>query len=513
MQPKITYRRITIFVIAVIIPVIATMLQLWLMHFIPHTTWLLLYPAVFISAWLGGVWGGIVASIFAALLGVYFFIPPFHSFQLSDPNYAYSIVLFIVMGVFFGLIFEKLKRSENALQKLAAIQIKSDQERLAMVLASSQAGLWEWSLADNRVTWSDTLRKLYGLDMTTPSSYDNWLATIYAEDQASVEQELLDAVNKGHEFSLEWRVANRPENQQQWLMSNGKPVRDKKDNILFYRGIVLDITQRRRQELAISNSEREFRLLADAMPQIVWIADTNGLNTFFNQQWVDYTGLSFEESFGHGWNIPFHPEDQQLAWEAWQKAVHSHAVYSRECRLRRFDGEYRWWLIRGVPIKNEEGQIGKWFGTCTDIHDLKLTQASLKKSENRYRQLFEANPLPLWIYDTETLAFLDVNVAAIANYGYSRNEFLAMTITDIDQQKVVDLEKKADDGASSMSNVQLDGKTVVCRQRRKDGGYFWAELTGHHLPLEESPAAIVLARDLTEQRQVEQKLQDSEARW
>ena len=117
-------------------------------------------------------------------------------------------------------------------------------------------------------------------------------------------------------------------------------------------------------------SDKEFRVMAEALPQIVWITRPDGWNIFFNQKWVDYTGLTLEESYGHGWNKPFHPDDRQRAWDAWQNAVNNNGTYSLECRLRRADGAYRWWLVRGVPLINESGEIEKWFGTCTDIHDL-----------------------------------------------------------------------------------------------------------------------------------------------
>jgi PAS domain S-box-containing protein len=128
-------------------------------------------------------------------------------------------------------------------------------------------------------------------------------------------------------------------------------------------------------------SEKEFRLLAEAMPQIVWVTRADGWNIYFNQQWVDYTGLTLEESYGHGWNKPFHPDDQQRAWDAWQNAVTNNGTYSLECRLRKADGTYRWWLIRGVPVIDEKGQITKWFGTCTDIEEIKRTETQLRQAQ------------------------------------------------------------------------------------------------------------------------------------
>src|ERR1700691_2262046 len=108
-----------------------------------------------------------------------------------------------------------------------------------------------------------------------------------------------------------------------------------------------DITERKLAEKALSKSEEEFRTLAESMPQIVWITRADGWTIYFNQQWMDYTGLTLQESLGDGWNKPFHPDDQKAAWDAWQKATATAGIYSIETRLRRADGTYRWRLVRG----------------------------------------------------------------------------------------------------------------------------------------------------------------------
>ena len=156
-----------------------------------------------------------------------------------------------------------------------------------------------------------------------------------------------------------------------WISAKGRAYRNAKGDPVRMMGTVLDITEHRRAEEALQRSEREFRELAEAMPQIVWATTADGLNIYFNQQWVDYTGLTLEESRGEGWITPFHPDDRQRAWDAWQRAVQHRDTYSLECRLRRADGVYQWWLIRGVPLLSANGEIRKWFGTCTDIEQIK----------------------------------------------------------------------------------------------------------------------------------------------
>ena len=165
------------------------------------------------------------------------------------------------------------------------------------------------------------------------------------------------------------------------------------------------------------------------MPQIVWITRADGWNIYFNHQWVEYTGLTLEESYGHGWNKPFHPDDQKRAWDAWQNAVHNNGSYSLECRLRRADGFYRWWLVRGVPFFNESGAIDKWFGTCTDIHEIKQAEEKIRLSNIYNRSLIEASLDPLVTIGHDG-KITDVNEATEQVTGYSRDELIGTDFTN-----------------------------------------------------------------------------------
>ena len=165
--------------------------------------------------------------------------------------------------------------------------------------------------------------------------------------------------------------------------------------------LVRDITERKQEETALRESEARFRTLAHLLPQFVWMCTPDGLNVYFNQRWVDYTGLTLEESYGKGWNTPFHPDDKQRAWDAWDHAVATGEPYRVESRLRAADGSYRWFLMLGLPLQDGSGNISTWFGTCTDIEELKRAEAALHLSEERFRVALKTSPVVVFNQDHE----------------------------------------------------------------------------------------------------------------
>jgi len=189
--------------------------------------------------------------------------------------------------------------------------------------------------------------------------------------------------------------------------------------IRTHHTILQVLHQQRLLDEAFVVSGKEFRELAESMPQIVWIMQPDGWCTYFNQWWVNYTGLTLEESYGQCWIKPFHPDDQQRAWDAWKFAVDNNAIYSLECRLRRVDGVYRWWLIRGVPIKDDSGKILKWFGTCTDIDEIKRDEESLQLAAMVYRESDQGI-----IVTDEEANIIAVNPAFIKISGYDPDELI-----------------------------------------------------------------------------------------
>jgi PAS domain S-box-containing protein len=123
---------------------------------------------------------------------------------------------------------------------------------------------------------------------------------------------------------------------------------------------------------ALTDSENRFRTLADTMPQMVWSTLPDGYHDYYNARWYEFTGVPAGSTDGEAWNGMFHPEDQERAWGVWRQSLTSGDPYEIEYRLRHVDGTYRWVLGRALPIRDGDGAITRWFGTCTDIHEQKL---------------------------------------------------------------------------------------------------------------------------------------------
>lgn len=132
-----------------------------------------------------------------------------------------------------------------------------------------------------------------------------------------------------------------------------------------------DIASIVEDQIARDEREKYWRRILNTVPQIVWSTLPDGFHDFYNDRWYEFTGVPYGSTDGEGWNGMFHPDDQERAWERWRKSLSTGEPYEIEYRLRHHSGEYRWTLGRALPIKNGAGEIERWFGTCTDIDDLK----------------------------------------------------------------------------------------------------------------------------------------------
>lgn len=179
---------------------------------------------------------------------------------------------------------------------------------------------------------------------------------------------------------------------------NGEPIVHEQTGE-FMGGIVVfkDITEYTKQIAAqIEENEKQFEYIANFMPVMVWTTTPDGLHDWFSQRWYDYTGLTEEQSLGEGWRLPFHPDDMNATKARWFHSLASGDEYNTEYRCQRFDGEWRWMLGRALPFYDDNGRIVKWFGTCTDIHDLVMARQEARRTREQLQQVIAHAKILLW---------------------------------------------------------------------------------------------------------------------
>lgn len=268
------------------------------------------------------------------------------------------------------------------------------------------------------------------------------------------------------------------------------------------RGFVLqvtDLTSERQRQAELRASEQRFRTLAETLPSILWTAAPDGQIDYLSERFFELTGLEVESGLGGQWESVIHPDDRAELWTRWRAALQSGTAFEAQYRVKHRDLGYRWFLARALPQREESGEIERWVGVSTDVHDHWMAEEALRESESRYRLLFEDNPHPMWMYNVETLRFVAVNDTAVRNYGFSREEFLTMTVKEI---------RPIEDVPAVLERLRslVPGKSAPVRHKRKDGAVLWVEVTSHPVSTPEGMLSFVLAQDVTERVRLEDEL-------
>ena len=265
--------------------------------------------------------------------------------------------------------------------------------------------------------------------------------------------------------------------------------------------------------------EMGFRLLAESLPEIVWISRADGCNVYHNQRWGDYTGLTFEQGCGNDWLTPYHPDDRQRAWTAWQAAITHESPYALECRIRRADGAYRWWLIRAQPLHNAQGTIDRWFGICTDVHDLKQAgEAVLANSAELSAALANMNEAVLISGTDGRYTHLNDAYAKFHRFGSAAtcvrtlgDHARYLEVRTLDGQIV-----PAEDWAVARALRGETATNVEFLLQRRDtlegwiGSYSYAPVRNEHDVI---VGSVVVCRDITEHKRTAKILRESEERY
>jgi formate hydrogenlyase transcriptional activator len=271
--------------------------------------------------------------------------------------------------------------------------------------------------------------------------------------------------------------------------------------------IYREITERKRAEEALQKSQRNLAAIINTIPTTAWTARPDGYCDFLNQGWLDYTGLTAEKAQGWGWAEAIHPDDRKRLIEEWQSCLASGTPVDTEARTRRFDNSYRWFLIRANPLKDESGNILKWYGTNIDIEDRKRGEEDLRARELSWREIVDNIPgLVATMGAMGEVEFL--NRQTLEYFGKTSDDLKNWALTDAIHPD--DLPRIIEARIKSIEQGRI--YDVEHRCRRADGVYRWFQVRG--LPARDTENKItawyLLLTDIDDRKRAEEKLRQSE---
>lgn len=277
-----------------------------------------------------------------------------------------------------GLLLENIRLNELASAEIsgrrkAENQLNVTRNQLGSVMASGLIGTWVRDI-DNNVLYADeTLSKMFGVPYDVNGSEPGiFLSKVAPNDRLRITDVLQEAIKNHQVYETEYELSI--DDSSRWLLSRGRVSLDDHGQPKWFTGVALDITERKAAELALIRAEELFRVLAETIPQKVFMTDAENHLTYMSPQWEDFTGLKVNEISDEVMTDLIHPDDRDDNLAKWWDAVAKGEHFIYEHRFRNHAGDYVWHLTRALPLKNDNGEIVGWIGTMTDIHDRKVAE-------------------------------------------------------------------------------------------------------------------------------------------
>jgi PAS domain S-box-containing protein len=367
--------------------------------------------AIMFSAWFGGVRPGLFAVALSLLAFVHYFVTPIYSLYLPIDEIP-RVIIFLLSALFVGWLssaqrsatqslriarddlsrtVQELRRinqalqAENAERQRADNALRRSEDYLAEAQRLSLTGSFGWNTTGGEIFWSEETFRIFQYERTTKPTVELILQRVHPDDVAFVRQTIDRASQAGTDFDFEYRLL-MPDGLVKHVHVVAHALSDESGGIEFV-GAVMDVTGQHQSRAAlekafgeIKKSESRLQLVIDTIPGMVWSGLPDGSFDFVNEPWLRYLGCTWEElSARGGLRSVVHPDDLEGSDARWSATRAAGRHIDHELRMRRADGQYRWFLTRALPLRDDLGNIVKWYGTATDIEDRKRAEAGLRE--------------------------------------------------------------------------------------------------------------------------------------
>jgi PAS domain S-box-containing protein len=274
---------------------------------------------------------------------------------------------------------------QDITERMAGEQALVDgSNRLQVALAAGRLGDWRWNALDDRYTLGARAAEIFGLAAETPLAWEALNDRLYRPDRAMVRSEFMHAFSARQDLNVECRL-EQPGQQLRWISVVGRADFadfDRQRSVLGMTGVVQDISTRKSAEDTLRQSEEVLRALANSIPQLAWMAQADGAIVWFNERWYEYTGTTPDQMVGWGWQATIDPEVLPAVMQRWNDSVRTGNPFDMEFPIRGADGQFRWFLTRVNAVRDRFGHVVRWFGTNTDVDQVKRVQQALRDESN-----------------------------------------------------------------------------------------------------------------------------------
>jgi PAS domain S-box-containing protein len=330
------------------------------------------FPAmILVTLYAGWRWG--LAPIAAGLAFAGWLLGAFRGEAMTRSQVA-TLVLFLVSSLITTAVAAGLRSSMVKLAEARRRQSEAE-ARLQVTQTSAGVGPWEWDVQNNVLDLSPTARRNLGLPLEGPVELDGLIEVVHPDDRALVRGKLREALKGGH-YEVEYRLADHPDGER-WIHGRGEVLRDEAGRALRVLGVNFEVTERRRAEESLRESEARFRALADSAPALMWISGDDGLRVFVNAAYVEFAGVTYAEALVLDWRSRLHADDLPAILKAQIAGEASRKPFSLQGRYRRADGQIRWLKSFSQPRLGPGGEFIGFIGIAFDVTEAKEAEAKL----------------------------------------------------------------------------------------------------------------------------------------
>ena len=382
--------------------------------------------------------------------------------------------------------FVKVLRDRTE-EHLAAEALARTSAQLSRAQEAGGVGVFTLDLASNTITGSPEFSRIFGLQTCEGIPAEVLDACVVPEDLGTAAAEARRGWGDG-ERNVEYRIRRADTGEERILSRRAEYERDEVGRPTVLVGVVQDITDQRRVQDALEQSEAQFRSIAQAMPNHIWTAHRDGALDWFNDQVVAYSGLGQADLVGEGWGRIVHADDLPDAVVRWDHSIATGEIYATEFRIRDAHGDYRWHLVRALPVVGADGELSHWVGSNTDIHEQKGAEAASAKDRDR---LWTMSQDLMLVCDFEGL-ITAVNPSAKRLLGWDMEEMIGHSLAEFTHPD--DLESTSEE----VAKLGQGATTLLFenRDRTRDGKYRLLDWTA----VPDAGRIHAVGRDITAER-------------